>query len=274
MGHYKKSIPVLAKSHKVYALDLLGFGASDKPGIKYTMEVWRDLVVAFIDEFMDRPPVLVGNSLGSLICLMVAAALSDRTRGLVLLNCAGAMNNKGVVGDWRILLVYPIFLIIDLLLHTPGVADFLFNKFRSPDNIRNVLQQVYVNQEAVDDELVDMILKPSDDPGALPVFVSVITGPPGPKPWDLVPQIKCPLMILWGDTDIFTPVDGPVGQYLRALPDTREDTRFVLLENMGHCPQDDRPEAVHEQLLPWLQELRAVGQVTVAAGAPEVQVGA
>lgn len=38
-------------------------------------------------------------------------------------------------------------------------------------------------------------------------------GPAGPKPWDLMPQISCPVLVAWGDTDPFTPLDGPVGQY-------------------------------------------------------------
>lgn len=56
-------------------MDLLGFGASDKPIIPYSMELWRDLLVDFSTEFIDRPFVLVGNSIGSLACLMANAAL-------------------------------------------------------------------------------------------------------------------------------------------------------------------------------------------------------
>lgn len=38
--------------------------------------------------------------------------------------------------------------------------------------------------------------------------------------------------------------------------------QFVLLEGVGHCPQDDRPEVLHQELLPWL---KARWQVPVAA---------
>jgi hypothetical protein len=50
-----------------------------------------------------------------------ADASEEQIRGLVLLNTAGAMNNKGVVGDWRILAVYPLLLLIDFLLSIPAV---------------------------------------------------------------------------------------------------------------------------------------------------------
>ena len=58
----------------MYAIDLLAFGASAKPILEYTVELWQDLVVDFLAEFVDRPAVLVGNSLGSLIALAVSQA--------------------------------------------------------------------------------------------------------------------------------------------------------------------------------------------------------
>jgi len=51
----------LAKKHKVYALDLLGFGWSDKALINYDAMVWRDQVVDFVKEIVKEPAVLVGN---------------------------------------------------------------------------------------------------------------------------------------------------------------------------------------------------------------------
>lgn len=97
-------------------------------------------------------------------------------KGLVLLNCAGAMNNKSLIDDWRLYLLYPLLMLIDFALKTPPVAKFLFERFASKDTIRKVLSSVYSNQEAVDDELVDIIHGPSQDQGALDVFVSVLTG--------------------------------------------------------------------------------------------------
>lgn len=79
MGHFRKNISVLAAAgYKVYALDLLGFGGSDKPPLGWTqtgyeMEGWSTQIQAFLDEFVEGPAVLVGNSIGSLAALMVRA---------------------------------------------------------------------------------------------------------------------------------------------------------------------------------------------------------
>ncbi|GIL88372.1 hypothetical protein Vretimale_15044 [Volvox reticuliferus] len=231
--HYRRNIPMLAENYKVYAIDLLGFGKSSKPILQYSMELWRDLLLDFNAEFLGgKPAVMVGNSIGGLACLMVnAASPPDAIRGTVLLNSAGAMNNKGVIGDWRILAVYPLLLLIDFLLSIPAVSAALFNNVRTRDNIRQVLQNgVYRNPSNVDEELVEEVFAPSCDPGAREVFVSVITGPPGPKPWALMSDVKGPLLVLWGDKDTLTPADGPVGRFLKALPERRPETTFKMLE--------------------------------------------
>jgi hypothetical protein len=83
---------------------------------------------------------------------------------------------QGVVSDWRIIAAYPLLLLIDLLLKTPPVARALFDNLAKPATITKVLSGVYVEEGAVDSELVDIILQPAFTPNALDVFVSVITG--------------------------------------------------------------------------------------------------
>ena len=100
-----------------------------------------------------------------------------------------------------------------------------------------------------------VIIKPADSVGALDAFVSIITGPPGPRPESLVPKISHPILILWGDEDPFTPFDGPIGKYFRSLPNTMSKVSFVELPNVGHCPHDDSPDLVHASLLPWIAKL-------------------
>ncbi|KAL9437422.1 hypothetical protein AB3S75_023308 [Citrus x aurantiifolia] len=232
--HWRRNIGTLAKSYTVYAIDLLGFGASDKPaGYSYTMEGWAQLILDFLDEVVKKPTVLIGNSVGSLACV-IAASESSQTlvRGLVLLNCAGGMNNKAIVDDWRIKLLLPLLWFIDFLLKQRPIASAIFERVKQRETLRNILLSIYANKESVDETLVEIIREPANEEGALDAFVSIVTGPPGPNPVQLMPSISIPVLVLWGDEDPFTPLDGPV----------------------GHCPHDDSPELVHEKLLPWLAE--------------------
>lgn len=255
--HWRRNIKTLAQNYTVYAIDLIGFGGSDKPpGFSYTMETWAQLILDFLAEVIQKPTVLIGNSVGSLACV-IAASDSSQTlvRGIVLLNCAGGMNNKAIVDDWRIKLLLPLLWLVDFLLKQKGIASAIFERVKQRENLRNILSSVYGNKESVDEELVEIIREPANDPGALDAFVSIVTGPPGPNPVQLMPKISLPVLLLWGDEDPFTPLDGPVGKYFSSLPSQQENVKLFVFEGVGHCPHDDRPELVHEKLLPWLASL-------------------
>ncbi|XP_010252240.1 PREDICTED: uncharacterized protein LOC104593880 [Nelumbo nucifera] len=259
IAHWRRNIGVLSQSYIVYAIDLLGFGASDKPtGFAYTMEAWAQLILDFLDEIIQKPTVLVGNSVGSLACVIAASgSMHGLVRGLVLLNCAGGMNNKAIVDDWRIKLLLPLLWLIDFLLKQQGIASAIFERVKQRENLRSILLSVYGNKDYVDDVLVEIIKGPADDEGALDAFVSIVTGPPGPNPVQLMPRISIPVLVLWGDQDSFTPLDGPVGKYFSSLPFELPNLSLYVLEGVGHCPHDDRPDLVHEKLLPWLANLPA-----------------
>lgn len=102
---------------------------------------------------------------------------------------------------------------------------------------------------------MQIIKRPADDEGALDSFVSIVTGPPGPNPVQLMPRISLPVLVLWGDQDPFTPLDGPVGKYFSSLPSRLPNVSLCVLEKVGHCPHDDRPDLVHIKLFPWLSTL-------------------
>ena len=61
MAICRYNIPELAKKYKVYAVDLLGFGWSEKAIIEYDATVWRDQVSDFMKEVVKEPAILVGN---------------------------------------------------------------------------------------------------------------------------------------------------------------------------------------------------------------------
>lgn len=110
-----------------------------------------------------------------------------------------------------------------------------------------------------------IIRGPADTEGALDAFVSTVTGPPGPSPIALMPRLAdLPVLVLWGDRDPFTPIDGPVGKFFSKLPSELPNVTLYMLEGVGHCPHDDRPDLVHDRLLPWLEALLppAAGAVT------------
>ena len=78
-------ISIWSKNDRLVLLDMLGFGASRKASANYKIDLWVDQVYEFWQTFIRQPIVLVGNSIGSLVCLAAAAA----HRGSGPTRCAG-----------------------------------------------------------------------------------------------------------------------------------------------------------------------------------------
>jgi pimeloyl-ACP methyl ester carboxylesterase len=271
LDYYRKQIPVFAAAgYSVYAIDLLGFGGSEKAlcpeGIGYSADLWSRQVLDFCAEVLGpakgtKKPILAGNSIGSRICLEAALNAPDDVRGLLLYNAAAGINNKFTLYDTLtppLLKVFcvPVFSLLDFLLKQEAFATWLFERTRKPENIRATLQSVYVNKDACDDELVASISKPAEDPNALKVFVEILTGAPGTTPDTFIDQIKCPIKFVWGDQDPFTPLDGPYGKYFAELcADEGRPQMSMTVVPGGHCPHDDCPEEANAASLLWLQML-------------------
>ncbi|MGI0492699.1 alpha/beta fold hydrolase [Alkalinema pantanalense CENA528] len=247
IGHWRKNIPVLAESgYQVFALDLLGFGASDKPALDYSMELWQGLVQDFCRELVPTPAVFVGNSIGGLLTLMVMANSPELSRGGVLLNPAGGLNHRPDELNFPLRLILGSFA---KLASSDLVGVFLFNQVRKKHRIRNSLRQVYRNPDAITDELVELLHRPSCDPGAQKVFASILSAPAGPRPQDLLPQVKEPLLVLWGEEDPWTPIQGST-----LYQQLRDQIQFQAIPRTGHCPHDERPEIVNQKILAWLNQ--------------------
>lgn len=76
----------------IYAIDLLGFGHAEKPGLTFTQYLWESQIVDFAVEVMEATPlVMVGNSIGGGLSAGAAASLGGICRGLVLCNTAGVL---------------------------------------------------------------------------------------------------------------------------------------------------------------------------------------
>ena len=249
MGHWRKNIPVLAEAgYRVFAIDLLGFGQSDKALIPYSVEVWEEMLADFWTAKVQEPAVFIGNSIGALLSLMMLSHHPEMAAGGVLLNAAGGLNHRPEELNAPLRLVMGAF---TKLVSSKLVGGFLFDRIRQKSRLKKTLEQVYSDRTAITDELVEILYQPSCDPGAQKVFASILTAPPGPRPEELLPQVTQPLLIIWGEADPWTPIAG--SKLYQALAETSpEQFQFISIPNTGHCPHDERPEIVNTAILKWL----------------------
>jgi pimeloyl-ACP methyl ester carboxylesterase len=253
IGHWRQNIPVLAAAgYRVFALDLLGFGASEKAILNYSVELWQDLLKDFWLAHVQEPAVFVGNSIGGLLTLMMLANHPEMAAGGILLNPAGGLNHRPEELNPPLRLIMSVF---TKLVGSDLVGGFLFNQVRRKPRLRNTLRQVYHDETAITDELIDILYQPSCDPGAQKVFASILTAPPGPRPEELLPRIKQPLLVLWGEADPWTPIAGA-----KIYQAAEGDIQFVPIPDTGHCPHDERPAIVNAEILQWLEAVGIKGE--------------
>ncbi|MEN9203139.1 MAG: alpha/beta fold hydrolase [Thermostichus sp. DG_1_6_bins_120] len=248
--HWRKNLPVLGQHCRAYAVDLLGFGGSAKPRpgvpLPYTFETWGSLVVDFVKEVIGEPVYLVGNSIGCIVALQAAVMDPTSVLGVAMLDPSLRLlhERKQQQIPWWRRWSTPL---IQTLLGWPLLGHFFFAQVAQAGAIKNILLQAYGRKEAVTDELVQTLLKPARDPGAAEVFLAFVRYSQGPLAEDLLPQLTCPVLILWGEADPWEPI--ALGRALAEFPCV---VGFIPLAGVGHCPQDEAPELVNPLLLDWI----------------------
>ncbi|MFD3705324.1 alpha/beta fold hydrolase [Nocardia sp. NPDC058658] len=81
---WRAQFEVLRRTHRVFAIDLIGYGESDAPDDGYTVENYLDMVTAFVEEHDLREVTLVGHCFGSALALLYTQRHPERVRALVL----------------------------------------------------------------------------------------------------------------------------------------------------------------------------------------------
>lgn len=93
---FQKVIPELRRSFRVYAVDFPGHGFSDIPDTEYTPELFYGLTVGFLDALDIRDAVIVGESIGGTIALLLAARGHSGARRVVAVNAYDYGRGRGI----------------------------------------------------------------------------------------------------------------------------------------------------------------------------------
>eukprot|EP00667_Euglena_gracilis_P001527 EG_transcript_1528 len=262
LHHWRYNIPALAATgHPVYALDLLGFGLSEKPLVEYQSNVWRDQVADFVCDIVGEPAVLVGNSIGGYTVLSAAAQYPQVAKAVVLLNAAGRFEAEAPPDDAtkeEVAAQEPSPL--DRVLAgmqsvlTKAVITGSFYVAKHPARIRSVLNFVYsVDRTNVDDELVHSIEYATRATTAPEVFYRIIHRNRQPNTQSTIDCLLAklsasprPLLLLWGEKDPW--IRPQAGNAIQRLYPRAERVSLAA----GHCPHDEVPALVNDALLEWI----------------------
>lgn len=176
--HWRQSVAALARDgFRVYAIDLLGYGASDKPApdptnpnTLYNFERWATQLLAFTTEIVTEPVTLVSNSVGGIASLEAAIMQPDLVHSIQLMDISLRMLHTDRQPVWQ----RPLTTAFQKLLREGPAGRWFFSQVAKPETVKNILRQAYGDPQRVTDELVDVILTPGLAPGATEVFLDFI----------------------------------------------------------------------------------------------------
>jgi pimeloyl-ACP methyl ester carboxylesterase len=247
--HWRHNLPVLSQKHTVYALDLLGFGASRKANVDYSVPLWVEQVHDFWQIFIRKPVVLVGNSIGSLVCLTLAATYPEMVKGIVMLSLPDVSLRQEMIPP----LLQSLVTTIENVVASPPLLKNLFKILRKTQFIKSWAAIAYANKAVISEELLEILSAPAYDEGAEQTFCSLfkaIRQPEfAPPAKEILPRLNIPILLIWGSQDRMV-----LPSLASIFVELNPNIKFVEIEQAGHCPHDECPEQFNRILLDWLEE--------------------
>jgi len=249
LGHWRHNLFVLGQSHPVYALDLVGFGATEKPQAPYDAFFWARQVHDFWQTVIQQPAILVGNSIGSLIAITTAAEYPQMVSGLVLISVPDPAVRQEMIPAWCV----PVVNGIENVIAAPWLLKLIFYCVRRPGIVKSWAGIAYGDKSVVDQELVEILLNSAFDRGAADAFVRIIKSMTsvkfGPSVKQTLANLNLPILMLWGEQDRMIPT-----QFASQFAAVNPQIQLKMLPQAGHCPQDEQPEIVNELIQAWISQ--------------------
>jgi pimeloyl-ACP methyl ester carboxylesterase len=236
---WRSNVDYLAREHTVYTLDLLGFGCSDRPAMRYTARLYISLISDFAAQVIAAPCVLVANSLSAAYAIILGARDPHRFPALALIAPTGLvrLHEAPNIGDefGRVAIDAPVM----------GTA--MFNALVSRRSLRQYLRRIYWDDSLVSNELVDIYYTTSHQPNARFAPAAFLSGHMNIDVRRAVRRLLQPALLIWGEESSMAPVEESRG--FRAL---KPDLEVAILSPAGDLPHDERSDDFNVILSAWL----------------------
>jgi pimeloyl-ACP methyl ester carboxylesterase len=240
--NWLENIPAFARSHRVIALDLPGFGESELPAEDISISGYGRTVDALLDGLGIERAAIVGNSMGGFIGAEVAMSYGTRVDKLVLVSAAGLsiehQQRDPLVVLGRVSGAYGSWL-------TAGVVKRSRQLARRPGLRRGLLWLVVAHPEKISGPMTYELVRGAGKPGFLPALDALTSYPIR----DRLPGIRSPTLIVWGTKDMLVPVRD-AAEFERLIPNARKD----VWPDTGHLPMVERPARFNAALAEFLSE--------------------
>jgi len=234
--HWDLNIPEFTRKNKIYAMDLIGFGKSQKPNVRYCLELFASQIETFLLLKKLDSVIIVGHSMGAASAVYFAHYQPEKVKALVLVNPSGLF---GDTMDGMSNLFFG-------LVASPLIGEILLAVFANPVAVGQSLMPTYFNQSKVDDKLINQFTMPLQDRGAQFSYLS-----PSKRPLDFrldhLPKpcnYKGPAYLVWGAEDVALPPHKIIPEFQLLLP----QAGAYIIPKASHCIHHDAHEEFNNRL--------------------------
>ncbi len=249
--------PLLRKRRRVLAVDLPGFGFSPPLRTGTTFEGTQDRLERFLEQVVGEPAVVMGNSMGGLLSMLVTAHRPDLVEQLVLVGPAQPVPSRRELD--------PITVATFFTYAMPGLGDFFVNRASQrlgPEGlVKLLLSRCCVDPSRVEQEVIRQ-------------HVELVTRRAAEMPWvnreflraarylirmvllrpeilhEAARRIRVPTLIIHGRHDLLVPVAASI-ELVKRLP----HFHLSIMEDAGHTPQLEHPRRLVEIYNGWAESL-------------------
>jgi pimeloyl-ACP methyl ester carboxylesterase len=240
---FQKVVPTLATGYRVYALDYPGHGWSDIPDVRYDAEYFVATVFKALDRLGVTDAVVVGESIGGTIALLLAARHHPRVRAVVAINPYDYDRGRGLRRS------SPLANLIFGLNDVP-VLGATVNRLRSLPVVTRIFQGGLHRKGTLPDDLAREMYLVGNRPGHSRAIGSLV------RHWKSWAEaraeyaaIDLPVLLVYGDHDWSH--EGERAADAQAIP----TAELRVIRNAGHFLSLDAPDEMLAQVLPWVRSL-------------------
>jgi len=229
---WRRNFDALSQDFRVYALDLLGFGFSDKPSnAPYSADLYVELIRDFIDEVTGSPTSIIASSLGAAYCVRVSYEQAELVSSLLLVSPTGVGGNSRSRPGMTGAAFYG-------LLQSPVLGTSFYNVMASERSIRDFARrELFYDPRRATDRLVAQYYATSHQPGAQHAIAAFLSGYLNTDTREAFSELTQPVTLLWGKQDKTNPIENAAA-LLRLNP----RARLEIFDRCRMMPQEEQPE--------------------------------
>jgi pimeloyl-ACP methyl ester carboxylesterase len=232
----------LARDHRVYAIDLKGWGLTDKPSHgDYSMRGQAHHVRTFMHVLGIERALIVGHSMGGAIAVHMAAEFPEAVAGIVLIDPAGARP-------------FPYLWLLSRMMDVPPVRQWIHvgaqYVIANERLLTSQMPRAYHNPDNLTHEMKRALVQPYHTHGFIDALINLTRDTRHFRLNGQAAQVNCPALIIWGEQDrVVPPSDGQY--FLREI----RDSRLEILPEAGHLPHEERAEEVNRLIREFIMRL-------------------